>query len=516
MKQNEVLKQVLRSDELPTLPTVASKLITLTSREDTTLTDIADLVSKDVALSSKILKVSNSAFYSVPQQIGTIKQAVSILGINAVRSLVLSFTFLSIKAGKQKSHFNFTKFWERSLASAVSAKLILEQVPGADTEEIFISGLLQNLGELVLARTFPVEYDQVVSQVDNNQDVPLIAEQEIFETDHCVIGFEVAKSWGFPDILLLPLLHHHDPGSYTGKDKKISQTVQAVYLSDLLTNILFSNTPDEYHQRFRKQAGKILGLKPRGIDSILNELHNQVDQAAEYFGLNIHNTKSIQGILQEANIRLSLMNLDYDQMNKHLIKAKIELENLTVELEAKNKLLDNLANLDGLTGVFNHRYFQNCLEQEISRAMRGESEFSLIFLDIDHFKKFNDTYGHQVGDFILKEFCSLLQSNLRRHDTLARYGGEEFAVILPDTTEENAATVAEKLRKLIDDRTFEDQRDSYCVTASFGVTSARPATDGGFTKNGFISRVDQALYAAKNNGRNRVERYQVKKKWFDF
>jgi len=110
MHPEDILKTVLSSTELPTLPTVASALISLTSREDTTLTDIADLVSKDIALSAKILKVSNSAFYSFPQQIGSINQAVSILGINAVRSLVLSFSFLSIRTGKKATILIFKNF----------------------------------------------------------------------------------------------------------------------------------------------------------------------------------------------------------------------------------------------------------------------------------------------------------------------------------------------------------------------------------------------------------------------
>jgi two-component system cell cycle response regulator len=111
MNKEELLQCILESDELPTLPTVASKLITLTSEEDTTLADIGDLVSQDISLSAKILKVSNSAFYSFPQQIGSIKQAVSILGINAVRSLVLSFSFLTMKSGKVESRFYLEKIF---------------------------------------------------------------------------------------------------------------------------------------------------------------------------------------------------------------------------------------------------------------------------------------------------------------------------------------------------------------------------------------------------------------------
>ena len=161
MTQDELLEKILSSSELPTLPTVASKLISLTAKEDATLADIGDLVARDISLSAKILKVSNSAFYSFPQQIGSIQQAVSILGMNAVRSLVLSFSFLNIKGGKIANRFDFEVFWQKSLASAVAARLILEKVKGIDAEEGFVTGLLQNLGDLILARTFPEEYEKV-------------------------------------------------------------------------------------------------------------------------------------------------------------------------------------------------------------------------------------------------------------------------------------------------------------------------------------------------------------------
>ena len=197
MNRDELLQKTLQSDELPTLPVVATKLISLTSKEDTTLADIAGLISQDIALSSKVLKVSNSAFYSFPQQIGSIKQAVSILGTNAVRSLVLSFSFLSMKKGSTKTEFEFEKFWEKSFGAAVAAKLILEQVKDTDTEEIFVTGLLQNLGELVMARTFPAQYDTVLQTIQDEKRGSTDVEESILGANHCFIGAEVAKKMGF-------------------------------------------------------------------------------------------------------------------------------------------------------------------------------------------------------------------------------------------------------------------------------------------------------------------------------
>ncbi|MCP3888259.1 MAG: GGDEF domain-containing protein [Desulfobulbaceae bacterium] len=516
MKTEELLEKIMQSDELPTLPTVASKLISLTAREDTTLADIGELVAQDMALSAKILKVCNSAFYSFPQKIGSINQAVSILGINAVRSLVLSFSFLTMKAGKNESRFDFEKFWQRSLASAVSAKLILENVEGADTEQIFISGLLQNIGELILAKTFSEEYDKVLHEVLENQHDTLGAEETVFGLDHTIVGTKVTTNWGFPNVLVEPIRYHHDPHEYKGNNTTLRTTIGAVYLSDLLVNILFSDTPELFHKQFRKEAAKLLKLKPEPIETILDQVHTRVEEAGTYFNLKIKCSKSVQEILQEANIRLSLINLDYDQMNKQLIQAKIHLENLTRELEEKNRTLDNLANLDGLTGVFNHRYFQNALDQEVSRAIRHETELSILLIDIDHFKKFNDTYGHQVGDFVLTEFSQCLQDNIRKYDTLARYGGEEFVIILPETNAEDALLVAEKLRVAVDSASFKDQLEEYHVTASFGHACCKPAVQESFAKDKLINQADLALYDAKDKGRNRVATYVPKKKWFSF
>ncbi len=516
MNKNDLLQRILQSDELPTLPTVATKLITLTSKEDTTLSDIAHLVAQDISLSAKILKVSNSAFYSFPQQIGSINQAVSILGINAVRSLVLSFSFLTMKAGKAETRFNFKRFWERSLASAVAAKLILDNVKEANTEEVFISGLLQNLGELILARTFPVEYDQVLQAVEEKQQDTFAAEESVFGLNHSLVGVEVARHWGFPEVLLIPIQYHHQPDQYAGKDQTIRATVRAVYLSDLLVNLLFSDKPEVYHKQFRKEAAKLLGLTTDNIENILEQVHIKIKEAGSYFNLKIKSSKSVQEILQEANIRLSLINLDYDQMNKQLVQAKIHLENLTKELEKKNSILDNLANLDGLTGIYNHRYFQNILEQELNRSSRHNNPVSILLIDIDHFKKVNDTYGHQAGDFVLAEFSKIIKANIRQYDVLARYGGEEFVVILPETSTEAALLVAEKLRAIIEKTIFADNREKYQVTASFGQACVTPSPEDGSAKNTLINQADQALYQAKEKGRNQVVGYSPKKKWFSF
>jgi two-component system, cell cycle response regulator len=175
------------------------------------------------------------------------------------------------------------------------------------------------------------------------------------------------------------------------------------------------------------------------------------------------------------------------------------------KLEESQKELVNLATLDGLTGVFNRREFNRRLQIEMNQAARQDYRCALIMFDIDHFKKLNDTYGHQAGDEALKCFAALLKQQVRPGDLVARYGGEEFGVILPHTTIHEAAMVAERLRQAVEQEPVSISiTQTLQITASIGV-SAFPEDAG--DPPALLEAADQALYAAKRGGRNRVVRY---------
>jgi diguanylate cyclase (GGDEF)-like protein len=166
-----------------------------------------------------------------------------------------------------------------------------------------------------------------------------------------------------------------------------------------------------------------------------------------------------------------------------------------------------IAFIDGLTGVANRRHFDNTLDLEWRRAMRSAKLLSLIMIDIDFFKNYNDLYGHLAGDSCLQKIAHTLKDSLRRAGNfVARYGGEEFMVILPDTHAEEAYLFAESLREKIENLNIEhkDSKVSKNVTVSLGVSTAVPKKDSEYDE--LISLVDKALYQAKQGGRNRVVR----------
>jgi diguanylate cyclase (GGDEF)-like protein len=157
--------------------------------------------------------------------------------------------------------------------------------------------------------------------------------------------------------------------------------------------------------------------------------------------------------------------------------------------------------IDGLTQVHNKRYLYEALEREIIRARRHDRDLSILMFDIDHFKRINDVHGHLAGDFVLKELARIVQGRIRRDEVFARYGGEEFSIILPETSLEGAAALAETLRQKVAEHLFVFQADSIRVTVSLGAALLMEADR---QANDLIKRADERLYLAKNGGRNRV------------
>ena len=170
----------------------------------------------------------------------------------------------------------------------------------------------------------------------------------------------------------------------------------------------------------------------------------------------------------------------------------------------KARMLDKLQNLaitDGLTKLFNSRHFYNQIEVEIGRSRRYQHPLALLLLDLDHFKNYNDTYGHLEGDKVLVRIGEVIRFCLRSMDSAYRYGGEEFTIILPETSGEEALNVAQRIRTAIEAERFAPRPDtSISITISIGVTEYKPGED----KTVFVQRADKAMYASKEKGRNLV------------
>jgi diguanylate cyclase (GGDEF)-like protein len=185
------------------------------------------------------------------------------------------------------------------------------------------------------------------------------------------------------------------------------------------------------------------------------------------------------------------------------VKIHLKIKKLQDDLKRSNELLLELSNTDHLTGLFNRRYMMEALDKEVHRCIRKKGLLSLIMLDIDHFKRVNDCFGHLQGDVVLQKVALQLQKELRSYDCAARYGGEEFVAILPDSSLKEAVFVADRIRLSVQETRFNGALGKLNLSVSLGVASfykeCTPTVDS------FIKLADDALYRAKEHGRNRVE-----------
>lgn len=193
--------------------------------------------------------------------------------------------------------------------------------------------------------------------------------------------------------------------------------------------------------------------------------------------------------------------LNSNSLNR-AIRNTLEKHRLKKDAAAAVSKMAEMSTTDELTGLFNRRYFKDVLKNEISRAQRSESEFTLFLADLDHFKIINDSYGHLAGDIVLKETALILKTCLRQGDIPCRYGGEELVVILPNTSAKQGKVMCERFRKTLCENSVDFEGIAVRVTASIGVAAFTKQSKDTF--DSLIQKTDQALYKAKSRGRNQV------------
>jgi diguanylate cyclase (GGDEF)-like protein len=183
--------------------------------------------------------------------------------------------------------------------------------------------------------------------------------------------------------------------------------------------------------------------------------------------------------------------------------CKEKTENFAQDLKKTNEPPNDMAFKDGLTNLYNHRYFQDLMDRELNRAIRYKKPLSLMLLGLDHFEKTKDKHGQPVGDILLEEVSKAIKNTIRDCDVAARYGGEKFAIVLPETDLKGAVIGAERMRKAVEQLKIDTDCCRIDVTVSIGVTCYHPTIDK-IEKSEFLSEADNALYNSKNKGRNMI------------
>jgi len=484
MSQLKMSDIVALLGDLPTMPGIAIKILEVIRKDESSLEDIGDILSKDPPLSAKVLKVANSPLYGLPGKISSIPQAVKMLGTNAVKNLALSFSIID-KFKNIDNGFNYTQFWKNSLTTAVAAKVISETILPHMAEDAFFIGLLTDIGILTCNECIPDQYSLVIKERTIKKCSFQEAEDQILGFNHMDIGAHILEEWGLPNSFSHSIRWHHYPENTDSQENII--LIRLLHVSSIFGDLFCTEEkgfPLGLLEYYFKQYEFVEKLQ---VNEIAETIGNQTADIFPLFEIRLSGQKSFSEILGEA--KAELFNL-----NNNLIASLLRQKHQINELK-KQVMRDSLTNL------LNYKYFHEFLENELYRSKRYKRTFSILMIDIDDFKRINDNEGHVAGDHILFTLAGLMVESFRKSDAIARYGGEEFAVILPDTDRRGAVKLAERLRSSVQLMCSKFDNKEIHFTVSIGVVTYDPKED--LEKVDLVKRADIALYEAKKAGKNR-------------
>ncbi len=503
MKQNiqsDDLKQLIgKQINLPSPPSVAVKILSAVQNKNCSLEDLEKIISADPALTGKLLRIANSAFYSLPNEVSNISRALSILGTNVIKNIALSFVIAGNMRGEVNDSFDFDYFWRRSVTAAVAAELVSGMLHKKD-DDIFVTALLQDIGVLTMYLVKGDDYAPVLKHYIGSGGSELIeAEQQLFRFDHQQLGYILLESWGIPATITMSMRFHHDPEK---APERYQRTAFVLNVANLLSASCNNNEIAKHVRAAQTKMHEYFAITPEQTRDILDDVARKSIDILNIFEIDPGRMKPYSQILQEANEELGKLNLSYEQLVLELTEAKKKSETFAKELREANQRLEQLAFRDGLTNLFNHRYFQEILKNELARARRYRHSLCLIMFDIDFFKDVNDSFGHPAGDQVLINLANTVAAAIRPSDILARYGGEEFILILPETNQTGMKVFAERLRRCVAALTTVFQNHRIKVTISSGGVHLSP--EDTISQQQLIEIADRGLYMSKENGRNRV------------
>ncbi len=498
-------EKIWKSQNLPTLPAVAVELIALNRSPDVSAAAIADVIRNDPAITMKVVRAVNSVHFGLSRTVGSLNHAVSLLGTHVVSSLALSFSLVddAIREGAMREHYQ--EAWVQSAVQATAAEVFAPQIGFKSDTDPFFAGLVTEIGRLAMLKTVPREYFPVLEAAREEQRPLAEVEQAILGITHGDVSRrlietwklpkELAKATGFQDSTISAAMSEY--GSEEGR------LGQLVLVSSAVGDYFCSAAKGVALYRLRALCEGFWGWTPAVVESKLQELRHAIDATGEMLSVNTADLPNPQELLLEANEQLVNLAMRISVESAHLAAKQEVIEKQNATLQTEKAQLERASRIDPLTQVFNRRAFDESFHNAVEQARSDGELVGVVFVDIDHFKSLNDSYGHQFGDSVLARVADTLRSSCRDSDIVGRFGGEEFVILVYQPSEKGLTRFSERLRSAVAalELTTADGK-SVRVTASFGAALTLPALRDSEVASRLVSEADHAMYDSKRNGRN--------------
>ncbi len=475
------------TDELSSVAAV--RIVQEAVREGVSVEELARMAQGDPAFAVRVLRLINSPALARGRPVKDVAQAASLLGVRGLRNLALSLAVGDLVPPEEDAEVLLVQ----SLRRAIAASRLAEVLGYAEPQVCFTTGLLLDVGMLVRARS---DLAAALELARLPAEHRVLHEHIRFGESHPVVGARVAREYALPDDMVVAIGGHHADVIPDSPLAKIA------WLAERVAGVFETGAVGQAREQVTRLCAE-LGVSANQLDTLFHELPARVEELAAVFERQVGRQLDLNQLRDDANARLVDMNRQYEETVATLRRVVEEKEALMHRLEELNQVLATQAFTDALTGLPNRRALEQALTRDLARANRSGELLSVVLLDVDHFKRFNDTHGHLIGDQVLRHLGAMVHRSLRDGDFVARYGGEEFCVVLPRATEEGAMLAARRVRMAIERGRLKCDAGELSVTSSFGVTTYDPQVCLRSVEE-LLKQSDDALYAAKEQGRNCV------------
>ncbi|HBV21045.1 MAG TPA: diguanylate cyclase response regulator [Nitrosomonas sp.] len=620
------ISQLGISELLPTPRGIALALMTACRQEDITISEITKLIQTDPALSGRLIKKANMASCQSSRTITSVSDAITRVGLNAVKQLAMGFSLIDQYQKGTCDQFDYQQFWSHSLLMAIASQELVKSTRLCPPDELFACGLMARIGCLALATIYPEKYSELLEK--QTSDLALIdLEKQYLQTNHNELTAAILSNYGFPQIFIESIYYHETPEeSCFSEGSRPYQIVNLLYMAKLIAD--FGMSPESEQNKYTPELmllggkmsldteslgffidhiiqdwqtwGELLKIPAAGLPPFHKIINNPiarsespVDKSSlrilivedepsnlvlveellsrilghtvftavngkEALSLSVEVmphivitdwlmpvmdglklTQSLRATEWGQNLYIIMMtSLDDEEeiieafdagvddyvtkpINIREFRARLraawhyrklqeswerdheQLKRFAAELAVTNRKLEHIALTDMLTELPNRRAGTEALSKAWNDTGRSNQQMFVILIDIDHFKKINDTYGHAVGDQVLKKVAAAFRAVGRKNDIFFRIGGEEFMAIHlnNDIDAKPAVLFAERLRQHV--AALQINIDSFCIqiSISMGIAIKEKHMKN---EDQLLSAADKALYAAKKTGRNKT------------
>lgn len=499
--------------QLPSMPGAVIKLLQMFSDPEVSIQEVVDTLKSDPALAGRILKAANSSSVAAKREVSDIRRAATVLGKKTVSTLALSFSLSDNSMQNGGAADLFRAFWTQSMVTGVAASVLAKKYGGIPADEAFLIGLLSRIGRLGAISFAPEDYIEL-AMVSERDGLSLDAiSLPTLQLSCNELTLQYMRAWMLPR----PFIAHvedmqlaaardrcgHRPAAEHVDDNSQQITASTLLrVSSALGQFVVGENTGIALAAIHELLQPVLADHPEQLDLIVAQVMSEFERHGEMLELDTSRIGTPAELHARAMAHLTEIAIFPEaQVSSDEVDEVCEM----VWLQRRVQDLTHQLSLDGLTSVYNRNYFDLRLEKLVAAARMGSSYVAVLFVDANEFKQVNDTYGHDVGDEVIRVIARTLQQGVRNRDVVARYGGDEFVILCEMNSFDGLKAQAERITRITDDLSVPCRGVSLRVSLAIGGAIGRPDGEPDFAER-LLRLSDEAMYQAKQSRFNPVTR----------